>query len=123
MHPVHRKNLNVNTLQSEVRTMTSIPQQYVEEMASAIQAWDRRRVERNMPGLMKTAAEYREKEYSPVRFRADVRRCVVSNAWLRDMTDVVPNVTDEKIDTLVRRALSKATDTRNHWMTSQPLKR
>lgn len=99
-----------------------IPQRYVYELAAGILSHDVRRVGEGKASFFRMAAQYREAGLSPHRFRADVCRASMPNAWMRDLTDAVPGVTDEAIDTMRRRAIKRVAS-RDHWAATQPLAR
>lgn len=91
-----------------------INDQIYAEFYSAFARLDRERVARGLPGFCAVAADYRERGFSPLRFRFDWMYGAVSSRWVCDV--VYPTgCNDDHIDTALRRVVRELTDDKNHW--------
>ena len=89
------------------------PQHYA-ELKSAIAKLDQARVANGHPGYAATAAEYREKGFTPRRFRFDWQYAAISSHWVAGV--IYPTgCNDDHIDTALRAIARELTADPQHW--------
>jgi hypothetical protein len=91
-----------------------ISKQAYEELRSQIAKLDRDRIAAGLPGYAATAAEYRERGHSPLRFRAEWLRAAAGSRWVCDVL-YMEGLNDDHIDSALRQVARDLTADKDHW--------